>query len=121
MWQVEALQPGKIVSWIHVKVAAGVGVGVAVVVGGLVVAGVVVVVGGLVVVGMRLCVMALTAPAASTVPPETVRFLNLLSGIEVAMMMSRMALGTRFGSMERMRATKPVTCGAAIEVPLNQP
>ncbi len=101
-----------------------VGVGGLVVVGaGVVGVGGLVVVGagvGTVVVGTRLWVMARTAAAASTVPSEMVRFLSLLSGWEVSMRISRMALGMRFGSIERRRATTPVTCGAAMEVPLIQ-
>ena len=81
------------------------------------VARVVVADGAVVVVGMRLWVMARTAAAASTVPLEPTRFWSLLSKREVSMRISRIALGVRFGSMDRMRATRPVTCGAAIAGP----
>ena len=65
--------------------------------------------------------IALTAPTASTIPPETMRFLRRVSEAEVSMRMFLMAVGIRLGWIERMSAMSPVMCGAAIEVPSIQP
>ena len=97
------------------------GVGDCVVVGPAGGAGGCIVARGTVVVGARLCAMDRKALAASTIPPEATRFLRRASSAEVSIRISRMALGTRLGWIERINATSPVTCGAAMEVPSLQP